>query len=214
MKDRLLLIGAGGHCRVILDHLLQAKTYTIAGIIDVKERVGENVLGIPIIGTDDDCSQFYKNGVRHCFISAGSIGDPILRVKLYEHSAKLEFIFPNIIHPSALISSRASLGAGNYIAPGAIINVNAQIGDQCIINSGAIIEHDSKLGNFVHIASGAVLSGGVKVGDHTHVGTGASVIQCLEIGARVVIGAGSVVTKNIPSGVIAYGNPSKEKRNA
>jgi sugar O-acyltransferase (sialic acid O-acetyltransferase NeuD family) len=214
MKRKLLLIGAGGHCRVILDLLLQVKEYEIIGIIDLKERVGDKVLGVPVIGTDQDLPKFLKKGIRSCFISAGSVGDPGLRMRLHAFARKAGLTFPNLIHPSALISPRVSLGSGNYIAPGVIINVNARIGDQCIINTGAVIEHDCELGDFVHISSGAVLSGGVKVGSCSHVGTGSCVIQYLKIGAKTVIGAGSVVTKDIRGGVVAYGNPCKEERNA
>lgn len=211
MKRKLLLIGAGGHCRVILDLLLQVKEYEIAGILDLKERVGDNVFGVPVVGTDLDLPKFFKKGIKYCFISVGSVGDPRVRIKLYNLARKAGFIFPNLIHPSALISPRASLGVGNYIAPGVIINANAQIGNQCIINTGAIIEHDCKLGDFVHVSPGSVLSGTVNIGDGSHIGTGSFVVQNLTIGARTVIGAGSVITKNIRGGVIAYGNPCKEK---
>jgi len=213
MKPKLLLIGAGGHGKVVLDLLLHVQEYSIAGIIDLRERVGDKVLGVSVVGTDKDLPQFFRNGIKHCFISVGSVGDPGVRIKLYDLARKTGFKFPNLIHPSAYISPRALLGEGNYIGPGVTINVNAKISDHCIINTGAIIEHDCQVGDFVHIASGAVLSGGVSVGDHSHVGAGSVVIQNLKIGAKTMIGAGSIVTKNIRAGVIAYGNPCKEIKN-
>ncbi len=212
MKHKLLLIGAGGHCKVILDLLLKSKEYDVVGIIDLKERIGDNVFGIPVVGTELDLPKFSKKGVKYCFISVGSIGNSSLRAKLYDLARKVGFIFPNLIHPSALVSFQAVLGNGNYIAPGVIINAGTQIGNNCILNTGAIIEHDCKLGDFVHISPGAVLSGDVKIGDHSHIGTGSVVIQGLKIGAMVMVGAGSVITRNIRSGVIAYGNPCKERK--
>jgi sugar O-acyltransferase (sialic acid O-acetyltransferase NeuD family) len=214
MKPSLLLIGAGGHCRVILDMLLQSGEYSVAGLIDQKDRAGQEVLGVSVIGTDQDLPQLFKKGIRHCFMAVGSVGDPGLRVKLAALAGEAGFIFPNLIHPSAVISSRAELGQGNFIAPGAIMNVNARIGDHCIVNTGAIIDHDCRLGDFVHVAPGAVLSGGVIVGNSTHIGTGSAVVQDTRIGAGTVIGAGSVVTGDISGGVVAYGNPCKEIRHA
>lgn len=214
MRLPLLLMGAGGHCRVILDLLLQSEAYSVAGLIDLKERVGQEVLGVSVIGTDQDLPRLFNEGLRHCFIAVGSVGDPGLRVKLAALAREAGFTFPNLIHPSAVVSPRAALGVGNFIAPGAIINVNAAIGDHGIVNTGAIIDHDCRLGDFVHMAPGAVLSGGVIVGHNTHIGTGTAVIQDVRIGAGTVIGAGSVVTRDISGGVVAYGNPCKEIRHA
>lgn len=212
MKHKLLLIGAGGHCKVIVDLLLKSKEYDVAGIIDLKSRIGDNVFGIPVVGTDSDLKKFAKQGIKYCFISVGSAGDPSLRAKLYGLARKAGFLFPNLIHPSALASSQAALGDGNYIAPGVIINAGTQIGNNCILNTGAIIEHDCKLGDFVHLSPGAVLSGGVMIGDHSHIGSGSVVIQGLKIGTRAIVGAGSVVTKNVRSGTVVYGNPSKKRK--
>ena len=213
MKPKLLLIGAGGHGGVVLDLLLQTKKYSIAGIIDLKERLGDKVLGIPIVGTDKDLPRFFKDGIKHCFISVGSVGDTRLRIKLVDLARKSGFIFPNLIHPLAYISPTASLGEGNYIAPGVVVNANAKISDHCIINTGAIIEHDCKIGDFAHISPGVVLSGGVSIGDHSHLGAGSVVIQNLKIGAKTIIGAGSIVTKNVGDGILAYGNPCEEIKN-
>ena len=212
MKKKILLIGAGGHGKVVLDALLSQKEYAIAGIIDVKELVGTKVLSGSVIGTDADLPRFYRSGIKLCFIGVGSIGDPQLRVKLYETAKRAGFSFPNVISPEALVSPHAVLGEGNYVAPGVIINAGARIGNHCIINTGAIVEHDCRIGDFVHLSPGSVLSGVVTVGDYSHIGTGSVVIQNLAIGSKVMVGAGSVVTKDIRNGVKAFGNPCKERR--
>lgn len=215
MKRKIVLVGVGGHCGVILDLLLSRKEYEISGIIDLKERLGDNIFGIPVIGTDADLPRVFRSGVKYCFISVGSIGNPALRIKLYGLAKKTGFILPNLISSNALISSRISLGEGNYIAPGVIINAGVQIGSNCIINTGAIVEHDCRIGDFVHLSPGSVLSGKVSIGDYSHIGAGSVVIQNVKIAEKAVIGAGSVVTRNIPKDVVAYGNPCKErKRNA
>lgn len=212
MKPKLLLIGAGGHCKVVLDTLIYNKEYEVSGIIDLKDSVGSRVFGVPVIGVDLDLPRLRRSGIKRCFIAVGSIGSPQPRIRLYNIAKKSGYIFPNLISPHAKVSCRAILGEGNYIAPGAIINAGAEIGNQCIINTGVIIEHDCKIGDFVHISPGSVLSGGVVVGCGSHVGTGSIIIHNVRIGAGTIIGAGSVVTKNISKDKIAYGNPCKERK--
>jgi len=212
MKPKILLIGSGGHCKVVLDLLLRVKEYEVVGLIDVRKRLGAKVFGTSVIGRDADLPRFFRSGIKYCFISIGSVGDPGLRVKLYGLAKRIGFILPNLISPSALVSSRAILGEGNYIAPWAAINAGTQIGNACILNTGAIIEHDCKIGNFVHISSGAILSGGVSIGAYSHIGAGSVIIQNLRVAEETIIGAGSVVTKNIHKGKIAYGNPCKERK--
>ena len=173
---------------------------------------GSKVLGIPVIGTDADLSRLFKAGIRNCFIAFGSIGNPRPRAAIYHKAKKSGFEFPNLIAPSALVSPYAILGHGNYIAPGAIINAGTRLGNNCIVNTGAIIEHDCTVGDFVHLSPGAILSGGVTVADRSHLGTGSVVIQSLKIGADAIVGAGSVVTGNVRKGMIAYGNPCKERK--
>lgn len=212
MKHKLLLIGAGGHCKVILDLLLKSKEYDVVGIIDLKERIGDSVSGVPVVGIDLDLPKFFKKGIKHCFISVGSVGDSSLRVKLHGFARKVGFVFPNLIHTAALVSRQASLGNGNYIAPGVNINAGTRIGSNCIVNTDAIVEHDCIVGDFVHLSPGSILNGGVTVGDYSHLGAGSVVIQNLKIGANVIIGAGSVVTVNIRRNMVAYGNPCKERK--
>lgn len=212
MKHKILLIGSGGHCKVVLDLLLRVREYEIAGLIDLRERLGTKVFGFPVIGTDADLTRLFRSGIKHCFISIGSIGDPRLRVNLYGLAKNTGFEFPNLISPDALVSSRVILGGGNYIAPGVVINAQTRIGNNCILNTGALIEHDCKIGDFVHISPGAVLSGGVNIGDYSHIGTGSIIIQNVKIGGKTIIGAGSVVMKDVRKGKVAYGNPCKERK--
>ncbi len=197
---------------MVLDVLLSSKNYEVAGIVDLKDRVGSKVLGIPVIGTDLELPRFFKSGIKNCFITVGSVGNPRLRVHLYQMAQKIGFTFPNVISPKALVSSFAILGQGNYIAPGVIINAGSKIGNNCIINTSAIVEHDCTIGDFVHLSPGSILSGDVIVGDHAHIGSGGVVIQNLAIGPKAVVGAGSVVTKNIRKNMVAYGNPCKERK--
>jgi len=206
------LIGGGGHCKVVIDTIKTAGKFEIAGIIDLKGKIGSEILSYKVVGEDNDLEKYFKSGIRYCFISAGSAGDPKLRTKLYAVAKKIGFTMPNIIHSSAVISPFASLGNGNYVAAGAIINAGSGVANNCIINTGAIVDHDCRIGEGVHIAPGAVLSGGVIIDDFSHIGNGSAIRQNVSIGKNTVIGTGSVVIDSITDNVVAYGNPCKEIR--
>lgn len=207
---KVILLGGGGHAKCVIDAMRLGGKYFPHCVLDLKNRSGEEVLGIKITGSDADLPSYYRRGIKFCFVGLGSIGNPARRITLWKHAVKSGFKFPNIIHPTAIVSAHASIGIGVYIGPRAIVNAGAVIGDGCIINSGAIVEHDCHVGKFVHIAPGAVLSGGVTVGDRSHLGTGCAVTHGITIGADSVIGVGSVVIKNIPSWTVCVGNPAKK----
>lgn len=207
---KVILLGGGGHAKCVIDAMHLGREYSPHCVLDLKERIGEKVLGVAITGSDADLRAYSKRGVKLCFVALGSTCDPARRIALWEQAVKAGFTFPNIIHSSAIVSAHAALGRGVYIGPGAIVNAGAVIGDGCIINSGAIIEHDCRVGEFAHIAPGTVLSGGVSVGNRSHLGTGCSVIHCIKIGEDSIIGVGSVVVKDIPARTVCVGNPAKK----
>ena len=208
--EEIILIGGGGHCRVIIDTILLRKEYKIAGIIDVKEKIGQEIAGIPIIDSDESIERYFKKGIKNCFVSMGSTGSTALRKKLFDTAENARFFFPNIIHPVSLVSASARLGYGNYVAPGAIINTGACIGNNCIINSGAIIEHDCHIEDFTHVASGVTLGGMVNIGKYSHIGAGSSILQGIKIGENSIVGAGSVVVDDIKDSVVACGAPCRK----
>ena len=209
MREKIVLVGGGGHCKVVISVLKRLNTFDIVGISDIPERLGKEILGVPIKFTDDDLERLFRDGVKYAFITVGSVGNPRKRVELFNMIKEIGFEVPVIISQHALVSEDVVIGEGTIIMPGAIVNPGAKIGKNAIINTGAIIEHDVLVCDHTHIAPGVVLSGGVKVGCCSHIGTGASVIQEIEIGKNVIIGAGAVVTKNIPDGVIAKGVPAR-----
>ncbi|WP_342420767.1 acetyltransferase [Paenibacillus sp. FSL E2-0178] len=209
---KILLIGGGGHCKSVLDSLLRLDVYSDIGIIDRKENVGKDILGISIIGSDYDLQRLLTQGYIYAFVTVGSIGNPAHRIKLFQHMLEVGFQTPNIIDHSAIVSHDADVGAGVFIGKHAIINAGSVINTGAIINSGAIIEHDCFIGEFAHVAPGAVLSGGVQIGEHTHVGARSVIRQHLTIGSGTTIGIGSVVVSDLRNDVIAYGNPCMEVR--
>jgi sugar O-acyltransferase (sialic acid O-acetyltransferase NeuD family) len=212
MDHKLLLVGAGGHCRSVIDSVNQ-KQYSDIVIIDLPENVGKDIFSIPIVGTDADINKLFKKGYQQAIITIGSIGNPNKRIYLYQKLKEAGFQFPVIIDPTAIISKKnVKIDEGVFIGKGAIINTGIYIGCFSIINTGAIIDHDCTIGQFVHIAPGVKLSGEVRIQDNVHVGIGASVIQSVIIGENTIIGAGSVVVSDIDKNKVAFGVPCKEQK--
>ena len=203
VMKKFIMIGAGGHARSVADIVLQNGEYECVGCID---PMPGDVLGIQVIGNDNDLESFFAEGIRYIFIA---IGENHLRHKLFGQAVSMGFEPINVISRDAVISPRALLGKGICVMAGAVINVNTVIGDNCIINTRCSIDHDCHIGKSSHIAPGASLSGTVSTGDGVHIGTGASVIDGISIGDWAYIGSGAAVVKHIPPGVMAYGVPAR-----
>lgn len=210
---QIVLVGAGGHALSVIGSIQSKRDFEIVGITESGHRAGGKILGCEILGGDSVLKSVFDSGVKYAFITVGSIGDTALRQKLFLMLKGYGFILPAVIDNSAKISNNVGLGEGIYIGKNVVINPKATIKDMAIINTGAIIEHGCCIDKFSHIAPGAVLCGDVKIGAHTHIGAHAVVVQGLDIGDNCMIGAGSVVVHDIPSGVIAYGNPCKAVMN-
>lgn len=206
--EKIVLIGAGGHCKSILDSLLELDVYEVVGITDINNNL--EIMGVKVIGSDDVLEDLFKSGVKNAFISLGSVGDTNIRRRIHNNLKKIGFNLPTIIDKTAIVSKYSTLGEGVFVGKGAIINSSAYIGNNAIINSGAIVEHDCRIGDFVHIAPGASVSGGVSIGNDSHIGTGSNIIQGISIGNNCIIGAGSVVVKNIEENSKVYGNPGRK----
>ena len=203
MDNKLVLLGGGGHCAVVIDSI-DRHMYERIVIVDKRQDVAE-ISGVPVVGDDLMLEALYQQGYRNAFISMSTIH----QTNLYDTVKQLGYRFISIIDVSAVVSKSARIGEGVYIGKNAVVNADSVIGNCTIINSGAIVEHHCQIGNFSHIAPGAVLCGTVCVGDHTHIGAASCVRQNLSIGHNSIVGMGSVVTKNIPDHVTSYGNPCR-----
>lgn len=212
MSKRILLIGGGGHCKSVLDTLLENNEYDEIGIIDKKECIGNDVFGVDFVGCDDDLGKLYKQGYTHAFISLGSIGKSETRKKIYKKLVDIGFEVPNIISKTAIIGKEVTLGIGIYIGKNVVINCCSKVEDCAIINTSVTIEHDCQIGEFAHIAPGSILCGNVKIGNNTHIGANSTIRQLLSVGNDSIVGIGSVVVANIGTNIIVYGNPCKEEK--
>ena len=206
MERKIALIGGGGHCGSVIDSLLSLRVYDAVGIVDPK---GVSILGVPVLGTDDDLPRLFREGWTDALITVGSLGDTALRRRLYGIVKDIGFHLPMIVDPTAVVAREVKLGEGCFVGKCAVVNVGAAVGTCAIINTGAIVEHDCRIGAFAHISPGAVLCGQVRVGNDSHIGAGAVVRQQITVGHGVLIGAGSVVVNHVPDRATAYGNPCR-----
>lgn len=207
---RVLGLGAGGHAKVVIEILRLCGGYDIIGLLDPREALwGTSVSGVEVLGDDRRLAEIYAGGVRWAFVGVGSVQRTDIRKRLYDQLRNTGFTLVRAVHPQAIVSAAAEIGAGPIIMAGAIVNPAARIGANVIINSGAIIEHDCLIEDHVHIATGARLSGGVTVQAGAHVGIGATIKQNVNIGRESVVGAGAVVIKDVPDGKTVVGVPAQ-----
>ncbi|SEL00143.1 sugar O-acyltransferase, sialic acid O-acetyltransferase NeuD family [Chitinophaga rupis] len=208
-KKKLILIGGGGHCKSCIDTIVSVKEFEIAGILDIKEKVGESILGFKIIGTDEDLHRFPANDY-YFLITIGQIQNAGLRKGIYEKLKSTKCRLATIISASAIVSKYSTVGEGTVVLHGAKINAASNIGENCIINTNANIEHDCKIGRHVHISTNVVVNGGCVVYDECFIGSNSVLINGITVAASSVIGAGAVVNRTLIEPGVYVGNPCRK----
>lgn len=196
--EQIVIIGGGGHAKVLIDCLEKEGKYQIAGVLDDHPNVTQ-VLHYKV----------HRRGSMPEFMGLPTIiaiGNGEVRQKI---AAECATTFITTVHPTAVVSKYAKIGVGSQIFAGAVLNADASVGDHCIVNTGAVVEHDCIIQDFVHLSPHSSLAGGVSVGAFTHIGIGATVIENVTIGSHVIIGAGAVVVDDIPDHCTAVGIPAK-----
>jgi sugar O-acyltransferase (sialic acid O-acetyltransferase NeuD family) len=205
MNKKLLIIGAGGHGRVVADAAVDMHKWDVISFVDSRypnfRRSGE----WSIVGMDSDLSHL-KSQYDSAIIA---IGDNQIRLNLLYSLKKIGFHVATVVHPSAQVGGQVSIGEGTVILSNAVVNHGASLGDVCIVNTAATVDHDSKIGNSVHLSPGVHLGGGVLIGATSWVGIGASVTHNCIIGSGAIVGAGSVVIDNVPDDMTVVGSPAK-----
>lgn len=202
-NKKRILAGYSGHGFVVTEAALLS-SIEIDGYLEPKE-VFPNYFNLKYLGFELDPNFEWNRDIEFLL----GIGDNYIRHNLGKFIQSKSKSILNVIHPSASVTKRLNIGAGNFIARNASINPLVKIADFCIINTGAVIEHECVLKNAVHIAPGAVLAGNVKIGANTFVGANSVIKQGVEIGENVIIGAGSVIIKDIADHSKVVGNPGR-----
>ena len=207
--DSIIVIGGGGHAKVLIGILKKSGAYELVGYTDVRD-VGK-LLGVPYLGTDSVLEQMSAR-IPDCCVAVG-VGKVELnknRLKIVDRVLGLGFRLPAVLSPHAVVNEDVKIGDGTVVFDGAVINPGARIGRASIINTNSTVEHDCVIGDNVHIAPGANLSGGVHVGTNCIIGTGASVVQYVSICDDCLIGAGAAVSRDIREPGTYVGNPVRK----
>jgi len=204
----LLIIGAGGHGKVVADTALECGGWEQIAFLDDKYPSVKTSAGFAVLGPLSRASDFIDD-YNECLVA---IGGNHRRVEVLCSLLQLGFTAATLIHPSAVVSYSASIGAGSVIFANAVIQADAQIGVASIINTSSSVDHDVRLGDGVHISPGAHLGGGVIIGNYSWVGIGVVVRECIAIGDNVMLGAGAAVISDVPSNALMTGVPASMKR--
>jgi sugar O-acyltransferase (sialic acid O-acetyltransferase NeuD family) len=207
MRD-LIIIGAGGFGRVLLDYAVNImKTrecgWRVKGFIDDNLNALNGIdTGYPILGTILEHS-IEKNAVYIC-----AMGDGKTRLLIGRDFQSKGAEFINFIHPTAIIGKRVKMGVGNIFCPFSIVDPDVVIGDfvTVIVYSG--IGHDSTVGNGCTLSSSCDVTGNCKLGEGVFLGSNATIIPGRKIGDYAKIGAGAVVFVHVKPGKTMYGNPA------
>jgi sugar O-acyltransferase (sialic acid O-acetyltransferase NeuD family) len=192
----ILLVGAGGHCRSVIEVVESTGKYVVQGIVGLRDQVGETVMGYPIIGCDDDLPNLILQ-TPTALVAAGQIKSASTRIRLFNQLNELQANVPIVVASSAIVSRHALVGLGSIVMHGAIVNAGAQIGINCIINSRALIEHDAVVGDHCHVSTAAVINGQARLGNECFFGSGAIAHQCVHIGDQSIVPAGTIVRKHL-----------------
>ena len=193
-KEKIILIGGGGHCRACIDVIEQEGRFAIAGIVDMPEKKQHTVLGYPVIGSDADLAELIKT-IPNILITLGHIKSPIRRIELFNDLMRMGAHFPVIQSPLAYVSRHAQVAEGTIIMHHVLINAGARVGRNCIINTKALVEHDAVIEDNCHISTGAVINGGVKIGSGSLFGSGAISKEYISIPSKSFIKANSLISE-------------------
>lgn len=212
MKDKIILIGSGQHCNVVIYNIKEQGLYDIACIAEIDHskcnRTIDNIPIEPFVNFSKDAMDIleekYKTNLF--FIAFGSMK---YRKDVYNFLSNNGWEAVNIIHPNAVVSKSSKIGKGVLIECGCLVTPSPIIGDNVVINTGSQVNHDNIVESHVYIASGVILSGGVTIKENTLLDDGVIVTLGSKVGSNCIIGAGAIVTKDIPNNSIAYGNPCK-----
>jgi sugar O-acyltransferase (sialic acid O-acetyltransferase NeuD family) len=208
-KKKIVLVGGGGHAKVVYATLARLKTFDVVGYTDTEER---DFFDLRYLGDDDKLPEIFKYA-QHAAVTVGQMKSHDLRRALYDTLKGIGFYLPPIVALSAVVMEGAEIGEGSYIGEQAYLGPGVSVGIMSIVNTGAVVEHGSVIGDFVHVSIHATLAGDTRVGTGSLVGMAAAVSNGVTIGDRVIAAAGAVVRKNVEDRALVFGNPARIRKN-
>jgi sugar O-acyltransferase (sialic acid O-acetyltransferase NeuD family) len=209
--QEIVVVGGGGHAKVVLSILKKLKTFNVLGYSDLKDN--GPLLGTPFLGSDRDLSSFAASYAGlNAVIGVGQVGLGMLRHQLWARVESIGLTFPEIVSPHATVNEGVVVGEGVVVMDGAVINPGSKIGRGAIVNTNSTVEHDVLLDEWVHVAPGATISGGVNVGRFSMIGVGATVIEGVRIPPNSIVGAGATVVHDLSEPGVYVGCPARRIR--
>jgi sugar O-acyltransferase (sialic acid O-acetyltransferase NeuD family) len=207
----IILVGGGGHCISCIDVIEQTGLYQIKGILDLPEKIGNQVLNYPVIGTEYELERFLPDCADY-LITVGQIKSSALREKLFQKIKIAGGNLPVIISPIAHVSKYVHIDEGTIVMHHALINAGAIIGKGCIINTKALIEHEAVVGSFCHISTAATVNGQANIGNQCFIGSNTVIANNTLVTSNTVISAGTQVLRNIELSGTYIGSPLQKIR--
>ncbi|HEY2746372.1 MAG TPA: NeuD/PglB/VioB family sugar acetyltransferase [Polyangia bacterium] len=199
---RILIVGAGGHGKVVADLLRVGGAFEIAAFADeeARQRDGDLYLGARVLAGEGALVRARELGLGWAIVA---VGDCAARLGGCERLRAHGFEIASAVHPRAVVAADVTIGAGTVVLAGAVVNTAARLGDAVLVNSMALVDHDCDIDDGVHVEPGATVGGSVRVGRATTIGSGATIVKGRRIGAHARVAPGAVVTSDVPDGELS-----------
>ena len=207
MAGRLMILGAGGHARVVANLALVGDDFEIVSAADDRpDSLGEDLGGVTVTHCFDSMDTWRTEGFTHVALG---IGDNRKRAALFDRTQAAGLTPATLIHPTAILDRPEGIDMGTIICAGCVLGTGARLGRGVILNTGAIVDHESVVGDFAHIAPGAAVAGRVRIGARAMIGIGARIVQTVSIGEAATVGAGAVVLEDVAAATTVVGIPAR-----
>jgi sugar O-acyltransferase (sialic acid O-acetyltransferase NeuD family) len=204
----IVVIGGGGHAKVVMSILRKMKAYRILGYTDLRDS--GTLLGFPYLGSDIEfASRSVEPDTQNAVLAVGQVGLGTVRQQVWQELQSHHLCFPFIVSPHAIVNEEVSGGEAAMVMDGAVVNFGTALGRGAIVNTNSTVEHDVVIKDWVHIAPGSTICGGVTVGQFSMIGAGATVIQGIKIADSCVVGAGATVICDLTESGVYVGSPAR-----